>query len=158
MSNISKRSTMNKSWCVFCRLHKIRHQSITHKDCDSTSDSQITDTEWLTVRSDSQQYIFNTMLQIFLTGCQTKDCHQFWGRGDVKTCFRHDTITSQTSYNITKSTIVNIQHTFPINLTQRKPFLTMLVDIIVQYGTNRVMCGGDSMEVTRKMQVDLLHR
>ena len=34
----------------------------------------------------------------------------------------------------------------------------MLVDIVVEHGTDSVVRRGDSMEITRKVEVDFLHR
>ena len=77
MGNIGEGSSMNKSRRVLRRLYKIRSESITQQDSDSTRHAKVFYTKMFTFGSDAQYDILDAALQVFFTGCQAEDSHQF---------------------------------------------------------------------------------
>ena len=160
VSNVSKRTTMNESSCMFCCLYQVRRNRILQQYSNGTSHTQIFYSKRLIVDSKAQQNIFDSTAQIIFICSQTQNCHNLGSWSDIKSRFTGNTIgfSSQSGHNITKATVVYIKYTIPQNFFQGKAIILILIHIVIQQSRNHIMGRSNGMEVTGKVQVDFLHR
>ena len=158
VGNVGKRSTMNIGRCMLSGLHQVWLQGIAQQHSDGSCHSQVFHLEVFPVGRDAQYNILYTTLQVLLTGSQTEYSHQLRGWGDVKACLSHYPIATQTSHHISQGTVIHVEHPLPEYLPQRKTLLTVVVEVVVEQCTDGVVCRGHSMEVSREVEVDFLHR
>ena len=158
MGDIGEGTAVDEGWRVLRRLYEVRVEGIAQQHCDGSRHTKVAHTERLAVGSDAQHDVLDTSLQVFLARCQTEDGHQFGSWGNVETCLVHHTVASQSRHDVAQASVVYIEHPLPEDLTQREALLAMLVDIVVEQGTDGVMCRGHGMEVACEVQIDLLHR
>ena len=54
--------------------------------------------------------------------------------------------------------VVHIENPAPKNFFQSETVCLILIQVIVEQRGNHVVCRGDRVKITRKMEVDLIHR
>ena len=65
---------------------------------------------------------------------------------------------SQSRHDGAQVAVVHVEHPLPQHFAQREALVAMLVDVVVKQSRYHVVSRGDGMEVTCKVQVDLVHR
>ena len=139
MGNVGKRTTMYISRSMFGGLYQIGVESIAQQYGNSACHTKVLHLEKFAIGSDTQHDILDATLQILLTGCQTENGHQFRCGSNVEARLRHHTITTKSRHHISQGTVIHVEHTFPEDLTQRETFFAVLVDVVVEHRTDRVM-------------------
>ena len=61
-------------------------------------------------------------------------------------------------HHMAQSTVIEIKHTLPNNTAHIDIERISLLDMIVNYSRQQVMSRSNRMEVTREVQIDILHR
>ena len=91
---------------------------------------------------------------------QTKNSHNLRRNRDDKVIFSYHSVhlASQTDDNVTEDTVVHIHAAFPDDLPRINSKLIALLDMVVQKSRQEIVGGGNCMEITGKVQIQILHR
>ena len=160
MRDIAERSSMHDGRRVLGGLHEVGEKGIVKQHADGSSTTQILDCEWSVVVTIAEQDILYPATQVFATGGQAKDGHDFTSRCDVEPAFGRNAValSSETKNDLAQTAVVDVKHTLPEYLLQGWQFLATMIEIVVEKGCDGVVGRGHGMEVAREVEVDLLHR
>ena len=91
---------------------------------------------------------------------QTKNSHNLRRNRDDKVIFTYNPIhlVAKANNNISENTIIHIETSFPDNLSRINSKLIALLDMVVQKSCQEIVGGGNCMEITGKVQIQILHR
>ena len=108
----------------------------------------------------SNNDICQTLLQVCNVICQAKDCHDLRCNRDIVAILSRHTVglSAKSVYYKTKLTVIHIHTSSPGDLSRVDVQLVALVNMVVDHCCKKVICCADRMEVTGKVQVDILHR
>ena len=67
-------------------------------------------------------------------------------------------LCTETDNDIAQCTVIHIQAALPDDLTGVNVQLISLMDMVVKQCCQQIVCRGDRMKITGKMQVQILHR
>ena len=160
MGNVGEGTSVYDGGSLLGGLHQIGLQSILQEHTDGTCHTHILHSEGGAIGLDAQQDVLYTASEIVLTGGQTQDGHDFAGRCDVESTLHHHPVGlgSQSRHDGAQVAVVHVEHPLPQHFAQREALVAMLVDVVVKQSRYHVVSRGDGMEVTCKVQVDLVHR
>ena len=159
MSNVGKRTAMNKCRCSLCCLNQIWLQSIEKESNDTATYTHILYGKWLVILGDAQEDIIDTATKIFDACCETHDSHNLRSRSDIETCLCLDAILiADTGDDAAETTVVYVHHAAPENLLQLESLCLVLETVVVQEGSNHVVGLCNGMEIASEMEINLIHR
>ena len=159
MSNVGKRTAMNKCWCTLCCLNQIWLQSIEKESYDTATYTHILYGKWLVVLGDAQKDIIDTATKIINACCETHDSHNLrsWRNIETRLCL-DAVLISYTGDDAAETTVVYVHHAAPENLLQLEFLCLVLETIVVQEGSNHVVSLCNGMEIASEMEINLIHR
>ena len=135
MSNVGKRTAMNKCWCTLCCLNQIWLQSIEKESYDTATYTHILYGKWLVILGDAQEDIIDTATKIIDACCETHDSHNLRGWRNIETRFCLDSVLiSYTGDDAAQASIVHIHDATPKNLLEFETLCFVLETVIVQKG------------------------
>ena len=159
MSNVGKRTAMNKCWCTLCCLNQIWLQSIEKESYDTATYTHILYGKWLVVLGDAQEDIIDTATKIIDACCETHDSHDFRSRSDIEACLCLDAVLiADTGDDAAETTVVYVHHAAPENLLQLETLCLVLETVVIQEGSNHVVGLCNGMEIASEMEINLIHR
>ena len=158
--DIRKRAAMHEGCRIFRCLHQIGMDGIFQQHGYGTGHTEVFYRKRLTVISESEEDVFDASAEVFHVTGQTKDSHDFRSGSDVESRLHGDAVRlgSQSGDNVTQRTVVHIENPAPKNFFQSETVCLILIQVIVEQRGNHVVCRGDRVKITRKMEVDLIHR
>ena len=135
MSNVGKRTAMNKCWCTLCCLNQIWLQSIEKESYDTATYTHILYGKWLVVLGDAQEDIIDTATKIIDACCETHDSHNLrsWRNIETRLCL-DAVLISYTGDDAAQASIVHIHDATPKNLLEFETLCFVLETVIVQKG------------------------
>ena len=150
---------MDEGGRVLGRLDEVGLQRILQDDKDRSHAAQVAEVERLALAGDTQEDVLQTTAQVLQILCQAEDSHDLRGHRDVESALAHHAIAStQANHNLAERTVIDIQDAAPIDRLQLARLSLMTEDIVVEQRGDEVVGRRDSMEVTREVEVDLVHR
>ena len=159
MSNVGKRTAMNKCWCTLCCLNQIWLQSIEKESYDTATYTHILYGKWLVILGDAQEDIIDTATKIIDACCETHDSHNLrsWRNIETRLCL-DAVLISYTGDDAAQTSIVHIHDATPKNLLEFESLCLVLETVVVQEGSNHVVGLCDGMEIASEMEINLIHR
>ena len=159
MRDIGKRSAMHKSRRPFQCLHQIGLQRILEQGRHGTGRLQVIGrhrTVIIGVGNDDPPQAF---LKVVNAAGQTEHRHDFTGHRDIKSILPGYPVgtAAQSVHHETQLTVVHVHAPLPDDFPGIDAQRISLLDVIVQHRRQQVVCRPDGMEVTGKVQVDILH-
>ena len=102
----------------------------------------------------------DALFHVFQVGCQAEDGHHFRGHGDVEAAFAGNAVrfAAKTEHDAAQRPFVQVHDPPPGNAPGIDVQLIAVVDVVVDDRRQEIVGGGDGMNVTGKMQVDVFHR
>ena len=90
---------------------------------------------------------------------QAQHRHDLRGGGDVEAVFPGNAVVlaAQASHDGAQLAVVHVQHPAPHYLLGVQAQGVALEDVVVHHGREKVVGGGDGVEVAGEMEVDVLH-
>ena len=159
MSNVGKRTAMNKCWCSLCCLNQIWLQSIEKESYDTATYTHILYGKWLVILGDAQEDVIYTATKIIDACCKTHDSHDFRSRSDIEASLCLDAVLiSYTGDDAAETTVVYVHHAAPENLLQLESLCLVLETVVIQEGSNHVVGLCNGMEIASEMEINLIHR
>ena len=159
MSNVGKRTAMNKCRCSLCCLNQIWLQSIEKESNDTATYTHILYGKWLVILGDAQEDVIYTATKIIDACSKTHDSHDFRSRSDIEACLCLDAVLiADTGDDAAETTVVYVHHAAPENLLQLESLCLVLETVVVQEGSNHVVGLCNGMEIASEMEINLIHR
>ena len=92
--------------------------------------------------------------------CKTQNRHNFGSNRDVVTVFTGNAVYSaaETVRYKTKLTVIHIHTSLPYYSSGVDIKGISLIDMVIKHSGKKIVCRADSVEVTGKVEVDVLHR
>ena len=99
------------------------------------------------------------LLEVVDARGQAQDCHDLGGNGDIEAVLaRHALgLAANAVDNMAQLAVVHVDNALPGDALNVNTELIALLDVVVEHGGQQVIGGTDGMEVTGKVQVDILH-
>ena len=160
MGNISERTAVDDCRYVFQSLYQVRLNGILQQSCHCALSLNLACGNRVAVVIVSNDNFCQTLLEVMQAACQAKNSHNLGSNGNVKAVLTRYAVSlaAQAYYDVAQLAVVHIYNTLPRNTARVNVQSVALLDMVVQHCCQQHMCGGDSMEVTGKVQVDVLHR
>ena len=160
MRDICEWSTMNQYRCMFECLYKVWLDCIFHQYCRSTFCLDILDSNRLTIICVCNNTSADSFLKIMNIFGKAENRHNFCCDCNYKTIFSFNTVCLLflCDCNGTQCTVIHIHTSLPDNTFRINIQRISLINGIIQYRSNQIVCGCNSMHITCKMQIDGFHR
>ena len=160
VSNVGKRSTVNKSRCVLKRLDQVRLNSVFEQRCHSTLGMDIADGNRLAVIGVGNNHSAQALFKVFDAGSKAEYSHDLGGNGNIKAVLSWHAVcnAAKSVNNVSELAIVHVNAALPHNTTWINVETVSLLDMIIQHGSTEIICSANSVEVTGKVKVDVFHR
>ena len=160
MGNISKRTAVDDCRDVFQSLYQVRLNGILQQSCHCALSLNLACSNRIAVVIVSNDNFCQTLLEVVQAACQAQNSHNLGSNGDVKAVLTRYamSLAAQAYYDVAQLAVIHIYNTLPGNTARVNVQSVTLLDMVVEHCCQQHMCRGDSMEVTGKVQVDILHR
>ena len=160
MRDVGKRAAVDKRRGSFQRLDQIRLKSVFEQSCHSADCFEIAGCDRFVIKGIADDNAGQPLLQIGDRACQTEDCHNLAGNGDVKAIFARHTVepAAETVGDETKLAVVHIDAALPCDLAHVNAERVTLLNVVVEHSCKQVVRGADGVEVAGEMQIDVFHR
>ena len=91
---------------------------------------------------------------------QAEDGHDLRGHGDVETVLPGNTVdlAAQAAHDVAQLAVVHVHAALPDHLSGVDAKGVALLDMVVQKSRQEIVGGGNCMEITGKVQIQILHR
>ena len=160
MGNVGKRAAMHKGRGVLQGLHQVGLQRVLQQRSHCALGVQVTGGDGLAVAGVGNHQASQARLQVADVGSQAQNSHDLGGNGDVIAVLTGHTVglAAQAVHHEAELTVVHIHAAAPYDLTGVDVQSVALIDVVIQHGGQQVVGSADGVEVTGKVQVDVLHR
>ncbi len=160
VSNVCKRSAVNKTGSVFKRLDKVWFDGILEKGGHRPDGFQIPCIQRSSFPAVTENDISQTNFQIVNIVCKTEDSHHFTCDRDHKVVLTRNAVglPAESDDDVSKSTVVHIQTAFEDDAPGINVESISLLDMVIDHSTQEVVCAGDGVEVSGKVEIDVFHR
>ena len=159
VGNIGEGTAVDKRGRALERLHQIGLERILEQGRHGTLSLKVTGANGLAGIAVADNNLAQALLEVVNARRQAQDCHDLGGDGDIEAVLaRHALgLTANAVDNVAQLTVVHIDDALPSNALNVNTELIALLNMVVEHGGQQVIGGADSMEVTGKVQVDILH-
>ena len=155
MGNIGKWTAMNKGRCCFQGLNQIRFEGIFQQGSHCSLCLKLSGCDRFVVIGITDNDPGKSLLEVIDIASQTKDCHDLTGHRDDKMILSDKSVSlaAKTDHDIPQCTVIHIFTSLPHYLFGIDAKLIALLDVIVEECRQQIVCSGDGMEVTGKVEV-----
>ena len=159
VGNVGEGAAVDKRGRALERLHQVGLERILKQRGHGTLGLKVAGTDGLTGKAVADDDLAQALLEVADTRRQAQDCHDLGGDGDIEAVLaRHALgLTANTVDDVAQLTVVHIDDALPSDALNVNTELIALLNMVVEHGGQQVIGGADSMEVTGKVQVDILH-
>ena len=159
VSDVCEGSAVDKGRSVLQSLNQVGLQSVLEECSHSALCIQVTGSDRLTLTGVSNHQTSQTVLKVGDVGSQAQNSHDLGSNGDVVAILTGHAVglAAHAVNNITQLTVVHIDAASPGDLAGVDAQSVALVDVVIQHGSQQVVCSTDCVEVTGEVQVDVLH-
>ena len=100
------------------------------------------------------------LFKVFDAGSKAEYSHDLGGNGNIKAVLSWHAVcnAAKAVNNISELAIIHVYTALPHNAAWINVEAIALLDMVIQHGCAEVVCSANSVEVTGKMKVDILHR
>ena len=160
VGDVCERSAVNKSGSVFKSLNEVRLDSVLKQSRHRALCLKVTGKHGSAVVCISHENVAKTGLEVVKRLCKAENSHYLAGNGYHKVVLSRYTVnTSAKTYRyVAQSSVVGVGNTGENYSSLVDTKLVALLEMVVNHSAKQIVCGGDSMEVTCEVQVDILHR
>ena len=160
VSNVGKRTAVDKSRCVLKCLDQIRLNSIFEQCGHSPLCVNVTDGNRLAIVGVGNNHSTQALFKIFDARSKAKYGHDLGSDRDIKAVLSWHAISNaaKSVNNISELAIIHVNTAFPHHAAWINVEVITLLDVVIQHGGAEVVCSADGVEVSGKVKVDVLHR
>ena len=160
MGDVGKRSAVNETGSVFKGLDKVRFDGIFEKGGHCTLCLKVACVENFSAAAVADDDFAEPVFEVGDVGCKTEDGHDLRGDGDHEVVFTGNSVgwSSHTDDQIPQGTVVHVEAAFEDDAARVDVKGISLLDMVVDHGAEQVVGGGDCVNVTGEVEVNVLHR
>ena len=142
------------------RLNQVRLNSIFEQRCHSALGMDIANGYRLAVIGVGNNHSAQALFKVFDAGSKAEYSHDLGGNRNIKAVLSWHSVSNaaKTVNNISELAIVHINAALPHHAAWINVEAITLLDVVIQHGGAEVVCSADSVEVSGKVKVDILHR
>ena len=157
--DVGEGTAVDKGGSVLKGLYQVGLEGILQEGCHGAFRVQIMCRDGLSVIGVGDDGPAKAGLEVCDIACQAEDRHDLGSNGDLKTVFSGNTLhaSAEAVDNISELAVVHVDCALPGDLLDINAEGIALLDVVVEHSCEQVVCCADGMEVTGKMQVDVLH-
>jgi hypothetical protein len=151
---------VDKGRIVLQRLHQVRHQRILEQHGHGAGRLQIPGEERVLVAAGGDDDLRQTPLEILERGRKAENGHDLRGDRDVEPGLAGIAIgdAAQRADDLAQRPIVHVEHPPPGDAARVDAELVPPIDVVVDHRREEIVGGGDGVEISGKVQVDIVHR
>ena len=159
VSNVGEGTAVDKRGRALERLHQVGLERVLKQRGHGTLGLKVAGTDGLAGKAVADDDLTQAFLEVADARRQAQDCHDLGGDGDIEAVLaRHALgLTANAVDNVAQLTVVHIDDALPSDALNVNTELVALLNMVVQHGGQQVVGSTDGMEVTGKVQVDILH-
>ena len=159
MGDIGEGTAVDKRRRALERLHQIGLERILEQCGHSSLGLKVAGADGLAGIAIADNDLAQALLKIADARGQAQDRHDLGGNGDIEAVLaRHALgLAANAVDDMAQLTVVHIDNALPGDALNIDTELVALLNMVVEHGGQQVVGGTNSMEVTSKVQVDVLH-
>ena len=159
VGNVGKGAAVDDGGVVFQRLNEVRVKGILEQRGHGTGGTDVASRDGLAFVGVGADDLRQPLLQVGDAGGQAEDRHDLAGNGDIKAVLTGGTVhlAAQTIHDEAELAVVHIHAALPGDAAGIDVQGVALLDAVVDHGSQQVVCGADGMQVTGKVEIDILH-
>ena len=159
VGDIGEGTAVDKRGRTLERLHQIGLERILEQCGHGTLGLKVAGTDGLAGKAIADDNLAQAFLEVADARRQAQNCHDLGGDGDIEAVLaRHALgLTANAVDDVAQLTVVHIDDALPSDALNVNTELIALLDVVVEHGGQQVVGSTDGMEVTGKVQVDILH-
>ena len=151
---------MNKSRCVLKRLDQVRLNSVFEQRRHSTLGMDIANGYRLAIIGVGNNHSAQALFKIFDAGSKAEYSHNLGRNGNIKAVLSWHAVSNaaKSVNNVSELAIIHVYAAFPHHAAWINVETVALLDMVIQHGCTEIVCSANSVEVTSKVKVNVLHR
>ena len=159
MGDVGKRSAMHKGRGSFQGLNQVRPERVLEQGCHGADGLQVACRNRLAFKVVAHDDAGKARLQVFNRGGQAENRHDFRSHGNVKSVLAGSAValSAEPVHQKAQLAVIHVHAALPGNAPHIDAQCIALLNVVVEHGCQQVVGRPDGMEVTGKMQVDVLH-
>ena len=159
MGNIGEGTAVDKRRRTLERLHQIGLERVLEQGRHGTLSLKVTGADGLAGIAVADDDLAQALLEVIDARGQAQDCHDLGGNGDVEAILARYSLglAANAVDNMAQLTVVHVDNALPGDALNVDAELVALLNMVVEHGCQQIVGGTDGMEVTGKVQVDVLH-
>src|SRR5699024_1686498 len=141
-------------------LHEVGVQRVAQQGGERALDRKVAYGDRPATISLADHDVGELSLQISQVRGEAEDRHHLAGGGDVEARFSRGAVgrTTEPGDDGTQAAVVDVHATAPGDPARVDAELVALLDVVVDEGSEGVVCGGEGVHVAGEVEVDVLHR
>ena len=159
VGNIGEGTAVDKRRRALECLNQVGFERVLEQGRHGTLSLKVTGADGLAGIAVADNNLAQALLEVIDARGQAQDCHDLGGNSDVEAVLaRHSLgLAANAVDDMTQLTVVHVDNALPGDALNVDAELVALLNMVVEHGCQQVVSGTDGMEVTGKVQVDILH-
>ena len=158
MCDIREGTTVDNNGVVLSCLHEVGVDSILQQGYYCACHAKVVDSEWGVIIAHTKHDATDTSVEVIDVARKAEDRHNLRCGSDVEACLCGNAIcrATKTRYDVTQRAVVHVEHAAPHNLLQTRLLRAVVVEVVIQERSDKVICRCDGVEVASEVEVDIL--
>ena len=159
MGNVGEGTAVDKRRRALECLNQVGFERILEQGSHGTLSLKVAGADGLAGIAVADDDLAQALLEVVDARGQAQDCHDLGGNGDIEAVLaRHALgLAANAVDNMAQLTVVHVDDALPGDALNVNTELIALLNMVIKHGGQQVIGGTDGMEVTGKVQVDILH-
>ena len=159
VGDIGEGTAVDKRGRALERLHQVGLERILKQRGHGALGLKVAGADGLAGIAVADDDLAQALLKIVDARGQAQDCHDLGGNGDIEAVLARHALgfAANAIDNMAQLTVVHVDDALPGDALNIDAELVALLNMVVEHGGQQVVGGTDSVEVSGKVQVDVLH-
>ena len=159
VGNVGEGTAVDKRRRALECLNQVGFERILEQGSHGTLSLKVAGADGLAGIAVADDDLAQALLEVVDARGQAQDCHDLGGNGDIEAVLaRHALgLAANAVDNMAQLTVVHVDDALPGDALNVNTELVALLNMVIKHGGQQVIGGTDGMEVTGKVQVDILH-
>ena len=159
VGDVGEGTAVDKRGRTLERLNQVRLERILKQRSHGALSLEVAGANGLASKAVADDDLAQALLEVVDARGQAQDCHDLGGNGDIEAVLaRHAlSLAANAVDNMAQLAVVHVDDALPGDALDVNTELVALLNMVVEHSSQQVVGGTNSMEVTGKVQVDVLH-
>ena len=160
MGDVGEGTAVDEGGSTFQGLDQVGLQGILQEGCHGALGLQVMGGDGGAVIGVSHHHAAQALLQVGDGGGKAQNGHDLGGNGNIKAVLTGHALhtAAQAVDHVAQLTVVHVNAALPDDLLHVDTQAVALLNVVIQHGGQQVIGSADGVEVTGKVEVDVLHR